>query len=1093
MTVLLGLWCAVAAAEQAPTDARLGEAQRAFDEGNNLMWAGQYAKAVSRYEHALELNEAALGGMHPQVADFLHLLGAVHRREGFYVRAAPLYERALAIRQAALGPEHPEVATLLNAIALLWMDQGQYARAEALAERALAIQQEVLGRSHLDVAHSLDTLSRIATSQGQYARAEQLGLRAMSIRLVALGPNHPDVGKSYNTLADLYGKQGLSSRAQPFREHAQAIAQQAPPPSLPLAAPTVKTYVGLYSSIEPESFMQVELQDVRSLMLREMGLGKDHPDLLVLDNFDQGQSAQAEALFQSALAMQEESRGKEHPSIALTLEVLAATQLLQGQYARAEPLHARALAIRETALGPDHPLVATTLHNLALLSFTQGHYARAQPLMERALAIQEAAQGKDHPRVAALLNNLGFLHACQGQYARARPLLERALAIQEAAQGKGHPDVATTLNTLANVYFNQGEHARAEALLEQALALWEPSAFRSHPNVRFTLYRLAEFRLARQGLAEALPLLERAVTHSEQDLRQQAFAHSERYLAGVLQLRRFEEDFLYTLVRAHPDNPQVRHLAVSTTLLRKSRSSEELAATSRSIYRGLEEEDRQLFEQLRRLRTELATLSLAGPGRSALAAYEECLKALAEQGHVLEAHLARRSEPLRALWAQPPPTELVGQVAAALPPDGALVEFVAYHERPVEPRYGSPVWRARGELRYLALLLFPDGRTEVVDLGPAAAVDAAAQHLQEALARRAVTYQPAAEALHALAFRPLPPRLGTVQRLFLAPDGQLSLVPFAALHDGQRFLVEDWDFTYLTSGKDLLRRSEASVPRHSVVVLADPDFRARLAPGAAAEQNALAERSGSLLGFFSALREGGGTPAWKSLPGTRQEALAIRRLLPQTRLLMGRAATKEALLKLETPGVLHIATHGFFLEDASAEEGTRAVFKPGLVNLDRPRSAPDPLLRSGLVLAGARAPQAGGPSRPEDALVTALELAGMNLWGTQLVVLSGCETGRGDVKLGQGVYGLRRALVVAGAETVVTSLWKVNDETTGALMKGYYRQLLAGQGRATALREAMKALRKKKPHPYYWAPFIAIGQDAPLRGLVQADTAQPVP
>jgi CHAT domain-containing protein len=112
-----------------------------------------------------------------------------------------------------------------------------------------------------------------------------------------------------------------------------------------------------------------------------------------------------------------------------------------------------------------------------------------------------------------------------------------------------------------------------------------------------------------------------------------------------------------------------------------------------------------------------------------------------------------------------------------------------------------------------------------------------------------------------------------------------------------------------------------------------------------------------------------------------------------------------------------------------------------------------------------------------------LELAGLNLWGTQLVVLSACDTGRGDVKLGQGVYGLRRALVVAGAETVVMGLWKVNDDTTRQLMEAYYRKLLAGQGRAAALREAMLWLRATRPHPHDWAPFIALGQDTPLRGL----------
>jgi CHAT domain-containing protein len=122
-------------------------------------------------------------------------------------------------------------------------------------------------------------------------------------------------------------------------------------------------------------------------------------------------------------------------------------------------------------------------------------------------------------------------------------------------------------------------------------------------------------------------------------------------------------------------------------------------------------------------------------------------------------------------------------------------------------------------------------------------------------------------------------------------------------------------------------------------------------------------------------------------------------------------------------------------------------------------------------------------------MVTALELAGLDLWGTQLVVLSACDTGRGEVKLGQGVYGLRRAFVTAGAETVVMSLWKVSDETTRALMVEYYRHLLEGQGRGRALREAMFSVRQSQPHPHFWAPFIVQGSDAPLRGLESSHQA----
>jgi CHAT domain-containing protein len=351
--------------------------------------------------------------------------------------------------------------------------------------------------------------------------------------------------------------------------------------------------------------------------------------------------------------------------------------------------------------------------------------------------------------------------------------------------------------------------------------------------------------------------------------------------------------------------------------------------------------------------------------------------------------------------------------------------------------------------------------------------------------------------LYQLAFRPLVPLLGNVRKLFLSPDGQLSLVSFAALHDGRRFLIDAWDITYLTSGNELLPRLADIPAARSVAVLADPDFGSPLAAPVLTAQPAPVplERSAPLERFFSSVRAELTDRPFPPLPGTRKEAEAIHRLFPEAQILLGSAATKEALLKLPTPGILHLATHGFFLEDAATPATSRGVGHFGAVAEAGPvQRPPDPLLRSGLVLAGAHSMVAPAASpRLEDSLVTALELAGLDLWGTQLVVLSACDTGRGDVKLGQGVYGLRPALMVSGAETVVTSLWKVNDETTQELMETYYRHLLMGQGRTTALRQAMLALRQKRPHPYFWAPFIALGRDAPFQRLTPPTAAQCTP
>jgi CHAT domain-containing protein len=1044
------LCCAASvAASAAPTDARLQEAQAAFDEAANLQKEGKYTEAIAKGEQALALREAVLGGSHPEVAACLNLLGNLYLQQGEPARAEPPLQRALAIREAALGEHHLSVADSLNSLAILYAEQGSYGQAEPLFRRTLAIREAALGKDHPNIAQALNNLANICRYQGIYDQAESLYQRALAIREAALGTQHPLVATSLNNLAVLYMDQGLHGRAEPLYQ--------------------------------------------RALAIREAALGKHHPDVAgSLNNLadlyhDQGLHGRAEPLYQRALAIREAILGKHHRDVAFSLNNLANLYMDQGLYGRAEPLHQRALAIREATLGKHHPLVATSLTNLANLYRAQGLYGQAAPLHQRALAILEAVLGKHHADVAFSLNNLANLYMDQGLYDRAEPLHQRALAIREVALGKHHPLVATSLTNLANLYRAQGLYGQAAPLYQRALTIWEAAFGKHHPAVAETLKGLAQLHLAQRRLAPALPLLARAFTISEQRLRKEALDFSEARLADFLQFLRAEEELLYALLRTHPENARVRRLALSSVLLRKGRSVEETSNTSRTIIRSLGPSDRDTFERLRSLRTQLAQLSLEGPGPLSPADYQKRIKDLAEQGDALEADLARRSAPLRALAALPPPEEIVDRVAASLPKDGALVELVAYADRPLVPKPGTPVAQLSSQLRYLALVLFPDASIHVVDLGAAAAIDQAASALRNALAHRDAAFQGPAQALYTVAFKPLLPLLGSTRRLLLAPDGQLGLVPFSALHDGKSYLIDSFDMSYLTSGKDLLPRPEELPSSGSVVVLADPDFSAPAAPPTSqVEAPAGAMRSAALERFYSTLRADVAEQDWAPLPGTRQEAEAIHRLIPQAQLFLGPEASKQHLLQLAAPGVLHIATHGFFLEDAGAPTGSRGVAHLGSEGIPSQRP-PDPLLRSGLVLSGAHAPistaaQATGP-RADGALVTALELAGLDLWGTQLVVLSACDTGRGDVKLGQGVYGLRRALVTAGAETVVMSLWKVNDETTRQLMEEYYRSLLKGQGRAAALRQAMLSLREKEPHPYAWAPFIALGRDAPLRPL----------
>ncbi|RKH00990.1 CHAT domain-containing protein [Corallococcus sp. CA053C] len=1064
--VVLALGCAARnPAGVASSEERLEESQESYVQAIALYDEGRYAEALTLGERALALREAVLGDAHPEVAHCLHLLGELHRLQGDFARAETLLERALAIRETAVDHDTLGSVTAVRLMAFssspemeldrhaggfygsghaLGRRQSMFGKDRRLSGRALASQELALSRNQSALSNSLNSLANLYQERGLYSRAEPLYVRALTLRETVLGKDHPDVADSLNNLALLYREQGLYSRAEP-----------------------------LY---------------VRALALREAALGKKHPDLAdSLNNLatlyqDQGQYGRAEPLYVRALALREAALGKKHPDVAESLNSLANLYQEQGVYDRAEPLYVRAIALQEADPDGNPADLAASLNNLASLYLARGMHRRAEPLYVRALALWEETLGDRHPHVAALLNNLATLYRDQGQYARAEPLYARALVLWEESLGKNHPDVAGLLSNLATLHQQQGRYARAEPLYERALAIREAVLGKDHPGLAASLNNLASLRLAQHRLDAAVPLLTRAFTVSEQRLRKEALDFSEARLASFLQLLRADEERLYALLRAHPESADVRRLALSAALLLKGRSVEETADISRAVYRSLGAEERGTFEQLRSLRTQLASLTLQGPGVLQLAAYRQRLQSLVTQGDALEADLARRSAPLRALSALPSPADIVDRVAASLPGDGALVEFITYEDRPLVPTRGAPA----PQLRCLALVLLPDASIRTLDLGPAGPIEAAASRMRDALARRDATFQAESEALYRIAFQPLLPLLGEAHRLFISPDGQLALVPFAALHDGHQFLVDTHDFTYLTSGKDLLPRQQRSLPASSVVVLADPAFNATPAAAVKAAP-AWPERSVSPGLAAQVSRDWNLVP----LPGSRQEAEAIQRLIPQAQLFLGPEATRERLLHMPTPGILHLATHGFFLEDAVAPERSRAVAKFGALGEDPlAQPPPDPLLRSGLLFAGANAQKPRAAPTSASALVTALELAGLDLWGTQLVVLSACDTGRGDIRRGQGVYGLRRAFLVAGAETVVMSLWKVDDTATRVLMETYYRHLLAGLGPATALREAMREVRSAHPHPHYWAPFIAMGRDAPLR-LLAPDAPSP--
>lgn len=1006
--------------------------------------------------------------------------------QGRYADAIPLAIRALALTERELGKTHPDTAERLTDLADLYQQTQNFDEAIRLNERALAI-RKAAGSEGRDTAESLRKLASIYDTTGAYDKAVALYKRSMAILDKTGGGADRDMADNLIGLALVYRNMGDLNQAIPLSRRALEINQN-------------------FHDAEPRE-IAVSLNNLAGM----------------LD--EAGDYAQAEPLYKRALEIDTRVLGRKHEATATDLSNLGLLYYNTGAFDQAALMLEEALKIRKDALGLRHTDTADSMTNLAALYEAKGDYPSAKQYAEKAQEIREKVLGKGHPDTASGLTLLGDLYFLTGDHDAAVPRYVRALAIREKALGPNHPDLATSLSRLAMMYTAAEEFAQAESTYKRVLTIQENSLGREHPDVAESLTGLSMFYWGRGDLARALPAAVRAREIEEINIGRMVQTATEERRRQYIATLSHDRDVSFSL--ASP-TPGARTLGASAVLQLKGRVLDATADAQTRLRHHLDEPGRKLLAQLQKVVAQRGKLSLAGPDTSGPEARKQELDTLAQEQTQLEADLASRS----AEFKQAILPVTLQRVQAALGPKDVLIEWTRF-----EP------WRPKsqgGQLevsahRYAAYLITHDQPPAVVDLGPAEAIEQTAQRLQRQLqARQGDTRPSEASALYQLVMKPLLGLLAKMRpqpdQVLLAPDGALNLVPMAALVDEQNtFLGERFSLSYLASGRDLLRLQEAIRPRSGVMVVANPDYNQAgrtLAPGAA-----VADASGSRRGpsiapsqRAAAMDRAGAVMSFSPLSGTEREARLLQDIysLPAAAVATGAAATEARLKQVSGPAILHIATHGFFLQDlpqAGPKAGEKSALQAKLQQMPAPDSmvsghkkkvrgienegsevsAPqphvrqglgeNPLLRSGLALAGANLRRSDGG---EDGILTAAEVAQLDLQGTQLVVLSACETGTGDVANGEGVYGLRRALVLAGAQSQLVSLWKVDDAATAQLMGEYYTQLKSGKGRADALRLAQAKLRNNPAtaHPYYWAPFIPVGEWRPLALAANAAAAR---
>ena len=1079
----------------------------------------KFYEAAIIAEQVLDLAFSVYRGNHPNVAHSLNNLAELYRIQGRYSEAESLYQQALAMRQRLFEGDHPDLAQNLNNLAGLCQSQGRYSEAEPLYQQALAMRQRLFDGAHPDVAQSLNNLAGLCQSQGRYSEAEPLYQQALAMRQRLFDGDHPNVAQSLNNLAELYTIQGRYSEVESLYQQALAMRQHLFDGDHPNVATSLSNLAEFYKS--------------------------------------QGRYSEAEPLYQQALAMRQRLFKGAHPHVANSLNILAELYYCQGRYSEAENLYQQALAMRQRLFEGDHPNVANSLNNLALLYQSQGRYSEAEPLFQQSLVITQRLFESDHPNVATSLSNLAGLYYYQGRYSEAEPLLQQALAMTQRIFNDAHPNMETSLNNLAVLYKSQGRYSEAEPLYQQALAMTQRLFKGDHPNMATSLSNLATFLAATDRPTQALELMQQAAAMEGRIIRRQFAYSSERDRLTYLDTIRDTLQILLSLVwRYLSDSPEAVQIALDVVLQRKSLSASALAAFNFALFSGRYPHLQEEFTQLRRLQAELVHLTFDPPlpdPKVTVETYQFLRKAHQDKLAELEAQCQQLE---KQLASQVPEIQLQEQetdrraVALELPSGSTLVEFVRFNlfdfTAPQETR-----WQTAQYVAFILPAQQPDA-VQMIKLGEAEPIDKLIRVFREASAKpgnklgnrkkrqtpdtdnvtvgeklRQQIFDPILAGLR----NPVSPRnrVSEYQHFFIAPDGDLNLLPFQILPtpETDKLLMDEYTISYLSVGRDILRRKVATNrPVSDALIIADPDFNLAVSSKDFSPQSAKALTTNQISSSqilppqLSALSDSYFPPVPETgfLGKKVAEKLGVKPYLQQE-------ALEPILTSSKCPRLLMIATHGYFaqenqpaylnlivqlLNSAEGEELEILQKHPQLLDeklpeimkevatylaandnensanwlrnfadrlpeiikeinpnnskSDRFTTTPieNPMMRSGLAFAGAETWLKGGklPKEAGKGFLFGQDIIGIDLWDNEIAILVACETAIGDIKNGEGVFGLRRAFAVAGAKTLVMSLWSVPTKATVLLMERFFDNLQGGLRRVDALQEAQNYIRR---------------------------------
>jgi CHAT domain-containing protein len=909
-------------------------------------------------------------------------------------------------------------------------NKGEYEKAIPAAAKAANTVKQLAGENNLFYTAMVTIQASSYFKTYQYAKAEEMYTGLCELIKTTMGEKDAGYSVCLHNLATVYAEMGAYDKAEPLLLLSREKTRQLSGENSAAYSINLNNLAGLYQSMG--RFEKAEPLYLEDKALRKKLYGENQVEYAnCLNNLgslylEMGQHEKAEPLFIQSMNIRKKVLGELHGDYASSLNSLASLYEDMMQFGKAESLYLQGKEIRKSSLGPDDPEYAASLNNLASLYSQMGQFKKAEDYMLQAKAIWGRKLGEDHPNYATALNNLGALYRkSQAELDKSENYYLQAIRLRKKLLGESHPYYADTQNDLALLYFTMHQYPKAEPLLLSANNIVLNNAV----NVFMIL--------------------------------------SEKEKANYLQHNFFILESNNNLLYHYPNaSPECVLKSFNMQLAFKSISLSDTRNMLEAVRKSKDNETRRILKDWQAQKV-LLSKQYALPVASRL----KNLGKIEEEAEALEKELTRLSADFRKQQTALKISST--DVRNKLQPREAAIEFVRF-------RVYDKNWT--DTIIYAAYVL---AQSEEIPKFVPLCTEKEIEELCEKSGKTAtslakafyVSNKPgeandAGTRLYQLIWQPIESYLEAIESISYSPAGKLYGIAFDALPVGSgKILMDKYRLRQYVSTRQIALRGEDETSKpEDIILFGDPDFTMD-------SMQLVKHRSLNAGPVFIPASRGVFGMGWPPLPGTAEEVNEISRLFQQNRLgakvLVKTAASEENLKALSerSPGIIHIATHGFFLALPGEKKGAQK----NVTYSNNYKLANDPLMRSGLILAGGNYAWSGKTpvKGVEDGVVTAYEIAQLNLSNTELVALSACETALGDIKGTEGVFGLQRAFKMSGVKKMLVSLWQIPDKETVELMTLFYTNWMNGKSIHDSFHLAQNEMRKSHA-PFLWAGFVLV-------------------